>query len=307
MIPYDSKEHFNRLFRNSYFLRADQDHPLELLLGVDKEGRKALRFLGKFKTVKVTGTKAIAVKHFQINSLNCIQFSLIDPETADPFYKFIDDLVDSSRKLSAQEDGYSFVIKRYSKWKRMFIPTKEILSEQNIMGLIGELYFLYSYMIKNYGEQKAIESWSASDPTVKDFSVDDTWFEIKTTGPKSQTIHINSLEQLSFSKPGNLVVVRLEKMANTYTGLTLNSIVKAMMDKIALPAVLEALQIKLEQRGYAFNEKYEEFVFECVEMNMYYVDSHFPALKKESLDGAIAEAEYDLLIEKLKEFITEIK
>ena len=306
MIPYDSKAHFNKLFKSSYFLRVDSQHPLELLWGVDKEGRKAIRFVGDFQTVKVPGTPAIAVKHFQLNNHNCIQFSLADPETADPFYKFIDDLVDSSRKLSKQEEGYSFVINRYSRWKRMFIPRKEILSESSIMGLIGELYFLFSFLIPKYGEQKAIESWSASDPTVKDFSIEDTWYEVKTTGPKSQTVHINSVEQLEFTNPGTLVVVRLEKMANTYVGLTLNSMVKTLIDKIVSPEVLENLQIKLEERGYIFNEKYDDFVFECKEVNRYLVNDDFPSLKRGALDQAIADAEYDLLIEKIKTHIIEI-
>ena len=306
MIPYDSKAHFNKLFKNSYFLRVDPSHPLELYLGVDKDGRKAIRFIGDFQTAKTTGTKAIAVKHFQLNNRNCIQFSLADPDTADTFYKFIDDLIDASRKLSKQEEGYEFVINRYFRWRRMFIPRKEILSEGNIMGLIGELYFLFSYMIPKYGEQKAIESWSASDPTVKDFSVDDTWYEIKTTGPKSQTVHINSVEQLDFSSKGTLVVIRLEKMANTYVGLTLNLMVKTLMDKIVSPEVLAHFQAKLEERGYAFNEKYDDFVYETTEVNGFLVDENFPALKKNNLDEAIAEAEYDLLIERLKKFIIEL-
>ena len=306
MIPYDSKALFNRVFKNSHFLRADANLPLELLLGVDKEGRKAIRFVGDFEPVKVTGTKAIAVKHFQNNGHNCIQFSLLDPETADPFYKFIDDLVDATRKLSNQNEGYSFVIKRFSRWKRMFVPRKEILSENNIMGLIGELYFLLSYMIPKYGEQKAIESWSASDPTVKDFSIDDTWYEIKTTGPKAKTIHINSVEQLEFANAGSLILVRLEKMANAYQGLTLNLMVKTLMDKIVSPEVLENLQLKLEQRGYVINEKYDDYVYECKEMTRYFVDHNFPVIKKENLDEAISEAEYDLLLEKLKKYITEL-
>lgn len=304
MIPYDSKAQFNRQFKYSHFVRVDSEHPLDLLLGIDKEGRKAIRFRGDFKTAKVTGTKAIAVKQFKLNDQNCIQFSLADPETADPFFKFIDDLVDSSRKLSKQEEGYDFVINRYARWRRMFVPKKETLSEANIMGLLGELYFLLSYMIPEYGEEKAIESWSASNPTIKDFSVDETWYEIKTTGPKSPTVHINSIEQLESANPGTLVVVRLEKMANTYNGLTLNSMVKTLMDRVVSPEVLESLQMKLEKRGYAFNEKYDDFVFECKECIHYTVDEDFPSLDRESLNEAIAGAEYELIIEKLKEYMS---
>lgn len=307
MTPYDSKALFNKLFQNSYFQRVDDEHPLELYLGVDQEGRKAIRFWGEFKSVKLVGTKAIAVKHFSKGTKTCIQFSLLDPLTVDTFYKFVDDLVDSSRKLTSQSEGYAFVINRYSRWKRMFIPNRDILSEANIMGLIGELHVLTSLLIPKYGEQKAIDAWSASEPTVKDFSIDNTWFEVKTIGTKSPTIHINSLDQLAFQFPGSLFVIRLEKMASTYDGLTLNRMVKSLMGSIVSPEALDGLQLKLERRGYAFNEKYDEYVYECKEANCYTVDERFPALKKSTLDEAIIDAEYDLIIEKLKEFLIEFE
>ena len=303
MTPYDSKAQFNRLFNASHFLRVDPNHPLDLLLGVDKEGRKTLRFEGSFVPAKISGTKAIVVKHFTLPQQRmCIQFSLADPDTADPFYKFIDDLVDSSRKFSVSENGYTFVIQRFARWKKMFVPARDVLSESSIMGLLGELYFLASYMIPRYGEQRAIASWGAAERTIKDFSIDNTWYEIKTAGSKSQTVHINSVQQLDSPNPGFLVVVRLEKMAESYSGKSLNPLVREIMNRVVSPEVLEEFQDKLAKWGYAYNDKYDEYVYEVKDLTSYAVDKTFPMLKAKALGEAIPNAEYDLLLEKIKDF-----
>ncbi len=306
MKPYDAKSCFSRLLKNQYFIRVDSSHPLDLYLGVDREGNKALRFAGTFTRLKVSGTKAIKVKQFSVESREFIQFSLIDSDVADPFYKFIDDLVDSSRRLESSQDGYRFVLARFNRWKRMFLPARGLLSENEILGLLGELYFLYSYMIPKYGEEVAIRSWSASDPTIKDFSVGDTWYEIKTTGVSSKTIHIHSLQQLEFDRPGKLVLIRLEKMAGSFSGLNLNSLVQTLMNIIASPETLEAFQTKIAQRGYVLNEKYDEYVYEARQMTGYLVDDKFPKMDSNKMDAAIVNAEYDLLINELKNYIAEL-
>lgn len=308
MTPYDAKSHFSKLVKNQYFSRVDSEHPLELYLGVDKEGRKALRFFGTFAPSKVTSTKAIAVKHFSSDGRNCIQFSLVDSEVSDPFYKFIDDLVDSSRRLknSLDAERYRFVILRYTRWKKMFVPAREILPESQIIGLLGELYFLLSVLLPKYGEEKAICSWSASEPTLKDFSIDGTWYEIKTAGSKAQTVHINSIQQLEFDHPGKLIVIRLEKMAGTFSGLTLNSLVQSLLSKIISPELVDDFQTKLAKRGYAINKNYDDFVYEIKEMKAYLVDKAFPKIKIETMDDAIVNAEYDLSIEKLKNYIVDL-
>ena len=188
----------------------------------------------------------------------------------------------------------------------MFLPARGLLSENEILGLLGELYFLYSYMIPKYGEEVAIRSWSASDPTIKDFSVGDTWYEIKTTGVSSKTIHIHSLQQLEFDRPGKLVLIRLEKMAGSFSGLNLNSLVQTLMNIIASPETLEAFQTKIAQRGYVLNEKYDEYVYEARQMTGYLVDDKFPKMDSNKMDAAIVNAEYDLLINELKNYIAEL-
>ncbi len=302
-MSYDAKREFERLSRKSYFMRVDETHPLDLWLGIDDSGRKALRFIGEFLPVALKGTKSIEVKQFIVSQGKCVQFSLTEPELAELFYRFCDDLIDSSRNETNQASGYHFVIYRFAKWEKMFVTKSDILAEESIMGLLGELYFLLTYMIPAYGQHKAVGSWSAPDPTIKDFSVDDTWFEVKAAGARSSTVKISSLQQLDFEKPGNLVIVRLEKMAPSFSGSTLNEFVLRLIKILDSPDDCDAFKRKILLSGYAYNEKYNDYVYEIKDMTIYEVDDNFPALRSKSLGNAIQNVEYDLSIGQIEKYI----
>ena len=122
------------------------------------------------------------------------------------FYKFCDDLVESTRAIFEESMGMSFVCKRYNSWKKLFYNlNKTTLSESQQMGLIGELLFLKNDMFKNYTIEEAINSWSGCDKTHKDFSIGDDWYEIKSSASNSLTIKISSLEQLDSETDGILL------------------------------------------------------------------------------------------------------
>jgi hypothetical protein len=302
-MSYDSKKRFETLCRDSYFTRVDETHPLELWIGVDSGGHKALRFLGEFNPVSLSGTKSIEVKQFYSGSQKCIQFALIDPESAELFYKFCDDIIESSRENANQQGGYHFLTYRFSRWKRMFITKSDILSEEQIMGLIGELYFLLAFMIPHYGQHKAIEAWSAPDPTVKDFSIDNTWYEIKAIGSRSPTVKINSLQQLDFSEPGNLVVLRLEKMSASFLGNNLNQLTLKISQMLESPDDVDVFQTKLNLAGYGYNDKYNDYVYDIKDMTLYQVDNSFPALRAHDMEPAVQNVQYDLLLDQISPFI----
>lgn len=302
-MKYDSKNQFEQLAIKSYFRRVDETHPLNLWLGVDSDGFKALRFLGDFNPVTLVGTKSIGVKQFHVEGSKCIQFSLNDPESSELFYKFCDDIIDSSRQEANQRDGYYFITHRFARWKKMFVTKSDILPEESIMGLIGELYFLLSYMIPTYGQHRAIEAWSAPDPAIKDFSIDKTWFEIKTVGSKSSVVKISSLQQLESKDLGNLVIFRFEKMSPSFYGTNLNEIVIKINEILESPEDCDLFQTKLLLAKYTYNVKYDEYVYDIKESTVYSVDDEFPALRGEGLQTAIQNVQYELLIDQLEKHI----
>lgn len=94
----------------------------------------------------------------------------------------------------------------------MFVPSKNtLLTEPEILGLIGEILFLRGELAAHIGLSGALKSWSGQELTHKDFPCEDSWFEVKTIYLGTQTVKIPSLEKLTSDIDGELIVYTLEK------------------------------------------------------------------------------------------------
>ena len=65
---------------------------MELHIGLDDKGRKAIELRASFTPRKVTGTSAIEVNQYKRADYNTIRFSLCDDDISGLFYKFCDEL-----------------------------------------------------------------------------------------------------------------------------------------------------------------------------------------------------------------------
>lgn len=114
---------FEKFHNANYFSRVDNNHILELHIGLDEKGRKAIEFRGKFTPRKVTGTSAIEVNQYRKPDYNTIRFSLCDEEISGLFYKFCEDLIEQTRETRERSEGYTAIVNRYSQWKKcLFRP-----------------------------------------------------------------------------------------------------------------------------------------------------------------------------------------
>lgn len=292
---------------NSYNL-LDSQHKLEFYVGVDDRGRKCLILRSNFKPEFVKSTSAIDISIGQVrNNIWSLGFHLVHNAMSGLFYKFCDDIVESSRNLPESVNGMAYVVKRYNSWKKLFYNLKkELLSENEIIGLIGELLFLKTYMFKHYSFDIALSSWSGCDKTHKDFSVNETWYEVKSTKSSSLTVRIHSIEQLDSDVDGHLVVYEFEKMSESFDGYTLNSIVRDILN--CIPTDLEDLFLeKLKNVGYNYDDGYDKFVYRISTLNSYLVNDDFPRIKKNLLSASIVKVEYEVLKKDLYIFREELE
>lgn len=298
---------FEKLFSSftapGAFNLIDASHPLEFYIGIDDRGRKCIILRSKYRPDTIKATSAIDISIGQVrNNVWSLGFHLVQNSMSGLFYRFIDDIVESSRNLPESVNGMSFVVKRYNAWKKMFYNLKrEILSENEIIGLIGELLFLRKEMLKKYPEDVAVNSWSGCDKTHKDFSVESDWYEIKSTKSSSLTIKIHSIEQLDSETDGNLVVYEFEKMSEAFDGISLNNVVRDVLNDVS-PENADILLEKLKSVGWEYNDEYDKYVFRITSYTKYKVDDSFPRIKKAVLSPSIAKIEYELLKKDLLEF-----
>ena len=302
----DVKQKFTEFSRPEFFSRIDNVHILELHLGLDEKGRKAIELRYPFTPRKVTGTSAIEVNQYKKAKYNTIRFSLIDEEISGLFYKFCEDLIEQTKDLKEESAGYQAIVNRFFQWKKMFVLSKNtFLTEPEIMGLIGEILFLRGPLADEIGLSSALKSWSGQELTHKDFSCSDKWYEVKTISRGNSSVRISSLEQLDSDKDGQLVIYSLEKMSPAYNGISLNKLILETRQMFMSGDESDDFLAKVALQGYEYNNYYDEFVYEVSNFVRYMVGYDFPKLTHKNVPMAISKANYDISLSDIMNFRTD--
>lgn len=285
------------------FNLVDSSHKLEFYVGIDDRGRKCIILRSKDRPDVVKSTSAIEISIGQVrNNIWSLGFHLVQNSMSGLFYRFCEDIIESSRDLPESITGMSYVVKRYNSWKKMFYTMKrELLSENEIMGLIGELLFLKNEMLERYNEEEAISSWSGCDKTHKDFSIENEWYEVKSTYTSSLTVKIHSIEQLDSDDEGRLVVFEFEKMSESFDGYTLNNVVRDVLNSISAE-MADIILEKIKNVGWEYNDGYDKYVYRIVSYTKYIVNDEFPRIKKKDIPLSVVKLEYELLKRDLLRF-----
>lgn len=293
---------FKSATNNSWKL-VDANHPICLYVGKDENGLNAMEYVGDFiVNKKIKSSSVISIHHYKTSTgEKSIVFSLVDNRWMNQFVTFCNDVCKQTGHLQKNSSkGYEAVCNAYFVWQKMFKGQNNILSESEIKGLIGELLYLKENVIPKYGQTRAIEAWSGTDKTKKDFSIDNTWYEIKTIDVGKPTVKITSFEQLDSSLEGTLAVFQVEKMAPNFNGINLNSLVTSIITLITSLQDKDELFSKLNKARYSPDSGYDEYVYTIKGMTEYNVNKSFPRLMRSSVPLAVASASYELLLSELE-------
>lgn len=287
------------------FKRINEEHPLDIFLGYNERKNPTMVISLEGNLEKVQSSQAIQVDIFNMeNSQIRIYFSLLDNSKESIFFKFCEDIIESTYSVSREKVNY-FIVSRWNEWRAMFKKaTGNLLTENQITGLLGELIFLDKYMLPKYGELKSIEAWNGPNKSHKDFEIEDTWHEIKTIRQAALTIKISSIEQLDSEIDGNLEVIILEKTNSEFNNtINLNKFIEYIGEKIKSFEVYKKFQEKLSQVGYFYDEEYNKYVYRYIKNDTYLVNREFPRVKKEDLQEGIVKVSYDILLKDINKFI----
>lgn len=297
-------ERFKEFHEPNKYSRVDTDHILDIYIGLDDKGRKSIELREKFTYRKVLSSGAIEVNQYKKEEYNTIRFSLSNEDVSGLFYKFCEDLIEQTRSLTERAEGYQAIINRYYQWKKLFNASKNnLLTESEIMGLIGEILFIRRYLKDKIGLSSALESWSGQELTHKDFSCNDKWYEVKSISSGKTEVKISSLEQLESEIEGELVVVSLEKMSEAYDGITLNKLILSTSSMFEIQADKELFMNKVSLQGYMYNDFYDSYVYEVSSINRYLVGKNFPVITHDNVPNEVVKVSYTLDLPQIKRFL----
>lgn len=297
------EESFKKFDQPNYYSRVDSTHPLDLWYGLDEHGRRCIELRANFKPRPVKGTDAIEINQYSNKKYKTICFSLKNDEMEGLFFKFCQDLIEKTRSIENKKDGYLTIVNRYFQWKKMFMKSREgYLLESQIMGLIGEILFFKDKLCVDIGTTRALKSWSGQELTHKDFSVDDTWYEVKTISKGKDSVKISSLEQLESDNHGYLVVYTLEKMSQEYSGITLNQLIFDTLNIFSMDSEKDLFIDKISTQGYSYNTYYNGFVYSIKDCYLYSVTKEFPKLTKQTVPIEVTKASYELSLTGISQY-----
>lgn len=298
------KERFPNIEGKNIFSRINPSHSIDLFIGHDEHGRLAIKYRGNFKPESgVKSVTGIAVNQYKNEDFNTLQFSLMHNENKELFFTFCEDIIEATRFVADSRNAYKTILDRYYSWKKMFSTSKKLLSESEIMGLIGELLFLRNDLFIKYGKDEALKSWSGQELTHKDFSYNDIWYEVKAISSGKDSVKISSLEQLQSINDGELVVFVLEKMSSGYEGIKINSLALEVLNSLEFDIWKDIFLSSLMKQGFTFDDSYDELVYELVSMSRYRVNANFPKLTRNDVNEAVVKVQYDLSLAMINNFI----
>jgi len=298
------KERFLDIEGKNIYSRINPLHIIDLYVGHDEQGRFAIKYRGNFKPESgIKSVAGIAVNQFQNVDFNTLQFSLMHNDNKELFFTFCEDIIEATRLITDKRNAYKTILNRYYSWKKMFSTSQKLLSESEIIGLIGELLFLRDYLFEKYGKEESLKSWSGQELTHKDFSYNDIWYEIKAIHSGKDSVKISSLEQLQSTNDGQLVVFSLEKMSPSYDGIKINTLALEILNSLELDVRKDLFLSAIMLQGFTFDESYDEFVYEFVSMSRYLVNTNFPRLTRNNVNEAMINVQYDLSLAILKKYL----
>ena len=296
------EELFLEHFEPGYYKLIDRSHPLSIYIGADEYGHPAIEYIGNYQPIRVKTSSAISVQQTKSDGKYSIVFSLLDITMLSTFCAFCEDMVESTRNAADNSEGYNLLLNRFYAWIKMFRQQSRLLSENEIMGLIGELLFLKDELVPIYGEAKSISSWTGSEYTKKDFSLDNTWMEIKAINAGKPIVQIHSFEQLESDQDGHLVIYQLEKMSPEFEGVTIKKLVHQILVLLNIEELKDLFLLKIAERGYSFESEYDTYVYEIISKESYLVSHDFPCLRRMPELDAVVQVKYDLLLSKIEKF-----
>lgn len=244
---------------------------------------------------KNSSFKGVRIDVLDLNNNKELNIYLIDNELKDIFSLFVENIIENITNVTTENEAVTRTSNVIQKWKKLFdkLGNQGLTLEQE-KGLVGELLFLNEMLDSKINPDYLLNSWTGPDYEDKDFRLGTTCFEIKFTTSKFPRIKITSERQLDTSNIENLFLCNYTSENLKENGVSLNSIVDIIRDKISKNSVtLKYFNEKLESAKY-FDEDRDNYnsQYGVKSRSLYNVKDSFPKLTNDSLPQGVYDTSY---------------
>lgn len=214
------------------------------------------------------------------------------------FAKVVSDISNLLEKAVATTEQaiYNQILGRVRGWQEFMRRSVDGLTDEEELGLVGELTLLHALISEEVAIHAAITSWRGPHDGLHDFLLGQGAIEVKSTlAQVGIPIKVGSLEQLDvdLASPLYLCVNRFVLHSD---GIQLPVLVDSIRTLASIDAeAARLLELALYKVGYQ-DSHCDRYLrkFSCVETMLYEVDDKFPRIVRHMLSPAVTSARYDL-------------
>lgn len=292
--------------RNGASKLVETDHVMNFFLRIGENGQEEIMLITPDRPGKLHSSQGFEITVLQRQDRTwATRLSCTEKGNEEIFSILCQDLMDASENAVNQLDGLQKVEKRFITWQKNFKLLKKTLTDNELIGLVGELEFALNYLSMHYSWKEIMESWHGPEFGDRDYVFPNAWYEVKTVSTGKHSITISSLNQLESSEPGYLIQFFSNKTSSTDPeGISVWDLIHKVRTIIADPVLIEEFDDKLRNIGYVERQEYKDKYFALGEMNVYSVDSKFPRLVPANVPVQVTSAKYEISLSAIEPWRT---
>ena len=231
-----------------------------------------------------------------------------DSNYNDVFTVLVKDILNHVFRQNSQRGGVQALITRLARWQN-FLRTYAlgILSDQERMGLYGELWLIKKLIPQVADTAVLIRAWVGPEGANQDFQFAERAIETKTTsGGPPEVISISSVRQLDGTGSNNLYLYHLALDVRNGGAQTLPGLVSEVRELLRdrEEGVLDVFNDKLVEARYfdTMAVHYEERNYTVRHEQFYEVTDGFPRITEQGLMPGVGDVRYKIALSACKSF-----
>jgi len=283
---------------------ANKENLLEFYWGKDSFGNllfilhTSLNVEDNKKIPKLNGIK---ITLGQIEKTYQLILTLSSKDDKDIFYTLCKDLLEITKGINDENIAIGVLLKRLEKWQYFLKNSRNLIDKKQLKGLVGELYFIKKYLLKNFAVDEALNFWKAPLQSVQDFELNNMAIEVKTKASMN-AITISSCEQLftSLDELYLYVLTLTDATQKDKNSFNIYDLIGEVRELIGMEYI-DKFNHLLLLYGFLELSEYEEYYFKISMGEFYEVIEGFPRIS--DIPQSIENLTYRVNLDACKGFL----
>lgn len=285
------------------FRRIDDSHPLNIYAGIGEDHNPLLLLVTKRVAPELGSFQSLTIRRFRREDTLWSYTLVLDDQRLAPMFALLcSDLIETTKTMNPDLGAAQFFA-RLGRWKALLANGSTGLDEQEVRGLLAELYVFCELLAPQFGAEACALGWAGPEAEEQDFRINDRGFEVKAISTGKTRVRIASLRQLdSLGMSLDLLVIPVTP-APQGQGQTLTTLVSDIrVDLTGSPEGSSTFESKLMLAGYTESDDASIRPYAFGAPIRYEVAGSFPRLVPVAVPDGVTEAAYTIDLTFCSEF-----